>query len=233
MLPHHISFSAAIYFWRIYQLEKGKDRDKELEEVYPYILLSNFIFLLSIFLNIGILWNFIYDTSGLVVLGFLTILFFSVHSYFQTIICKIAILRNENQLITKEELMEFGKFVASSTVAGFKLLSSVATLKLIEELEDIFEEFQTHDQDTNFDDNNYQKNNYQHEKPNSSSETLESILNKYDIPLKADESYITKRFRSLAKEYHPDSPTGDAEMFKELWTDKQRFIKILKSNQAA
>lgn len=123
----------------------------------------------------------------------------------------MAILRNEDQWITKEELKELGKFVTSAAVTGFLFLSSIATLKLIEELENIFDEFSTNDQDTT-----YHENNYQDEKTNSSMENLESILNKYDIPVNADESYIAKRFRALAKEYHPDSPTGDAKRFKEM-----------------
>lgn len=36
---------------------------------------------------------------------------------------------------------------------------------------------------------------------------------------------MTTAFRALAKRYHPDAPTGDAEKFKEIATAKEEALQ--------
>lgn len=248
-MPIRFRMGAAFYFWKIYNLKKGKERDQKLGGIFPYIAPSNFIFTFFTILALVTVGYPLFNTSVLVVSGLLTIIVYAIQSYIQTIICELAILRNTDQWITKEELVELGKFVASTAITGFVFLSSFATLKLINELENIFSELADNDfnkinnqeeiyqnnssQEENYQEEAFQNGNYQDEKVSSYMADIESIFYKYNIPLEADESFIIKRFRALAKEYHPDSPTGDAERFKEIWKDKQRFVEILKANQAA
>jgi len=49
------------------------------------------------------------------------------------------------------------------------------------------------------------------------------ILSRLDLPINADENNIKKRFRALAKKYHPDAG-GDAAMFIEL---RENYNKLL------
>lgn len=50
-----------------------------------------------------------------------------------------------------------------------------------------------------------------------------SILSKLGLPANADEFSVKKRFRELAKKYHPDSG-GDAEMFIELMNNYRALL---------
>lgn len=49
------------------------------------------------------------------------------------------------------------------------------------------------------------------------------ILSRLDLPLNADETTIKKRFRELAKKYHPDTG-GNAEKFIELMDDYKKLL---------
>lgn len=49
------------------------------------------------------------------------------------------------------------------------------------------------------------------------------ILSRLDLPSNADEATIKKRFRELAKKYHPDTG-GNAEKFIELMEDYKRLL---------
>ncbi|WIV21191.1 J domain-containing protein [Paenibacillus polygoni] len=49
------------------------------------------------------------------------------------------------------------------------------------------------------------------------------ILSKLGIPTNADENSIKKRFRELAKKYHPDTG-GDASMFIELMDNYKKLM---------
>lgn len=50
-----------------------------------------------------------------------------------------------------------------------------------------------------------------------------SILSKLGLPAHADEVSVKKRFRELAKKYHPDSG-GDAQMFIELMNNYKALL---------
>ncbi|RKN85773.1 J domain-containing protein [Paenibacillus ginsengarvi] len=50
------------------------------------------------------------------------------------------------------------------------------------------------------------------------------ILSRLDLPFHADETSIKKRFRELAKKYHPDAG-GDAAMFMELMDHYRKLLR--------
>jgi len=54
-------------------------------------------------------------------------------------------------------------------------------------------------------------------------EELEEALNTLGLPKLITESEIKKRYRDLAKEYHPDLPTGDSKKMQEI----QRAYEVL------
>ncbi|MGZ9583093.1 J domain-containing protein [Paenibacillus marinisediminis] len=50
------------------------------------------------------------------------------------------------------------------------------------------------------------------------------ILSRLDLPFNADETTIKKRFRELAKKYHPDAG-GDAATFIELMNNYRKLLR--------
>lgn len=88
--------------------------------------------------------------------------------------------------------------------------------------------------DTSYDDDkdeqNYSKE-YQKQREDffnqyySSENELEKALKRLDLPKETtDLKIIKKRYRELAKRYHPDTETGNAEHFKQLVSDFE-YIK--------
>jgi DnaJ-class molecular chaperone len=62
---------------------------------------------------------------------------------------------------------------------------------------------------------------------------VKCIFKKHDIPENADIDTIKKRFRKLAKKYHPDMPTGDEKSFIALREDLEFLIGYFESRKSA
>lgn len=210
-----------MFFWSYYNEEEGHERDLKLEQIYKYILVSNIFS--------GILFYFTVIPGLFVVTGvpaiavfglFAFTIGFIVQTVFQIKTCYKAIKRNAGIESLRKEIKKVYTFVKDFTI----LLSGSILYDLEELLKEFFSEDFTQNQTSNksYD---YEKN----QKNDNKNSKIEHIFNKYSLSPDSDEKTIRKQFRLLAKEYHPDMPTGDARKFMNLKEDIEYLIEYIKT----
>lgn len=247
LLSSKIEFTAAFHFWSYYNMEKGKDRDQKLAELEPWLFLSNFAYATLLLLITGFLAA-IRDEPGLVVLCFIIVGAFIIQYHYQRGICGFAILRSKDQMLKKSDLIDlasefldglediFGAFFKDNE----EYVSSSQHEKQQKNEEQSTDDKSTDEKNTDEKSKFYRNNQQNNENDSTFSNSgftsmsmVEEILKKYNIPIDADKKIINKHYRSLAKEYHPDSPTGDSAKFIELGKDIEFLIESLKIKQSA
>lgn len=213
----------SILFWDYYLSEPGPQRDLKLEKIFPNIVPSNLIVGMLVFSLVAFFTVANESSPVLVVLSVIAVL---ASTIFQYKTCWEATKRVHEIGSLREAFKD--------TFLALGIIPLIMAEELIKGLDDVINEFFA---DAEYEDENYQqqqqryREQYQTNRQSSYDESSEAkrIFNKYDLAFDSDIEIINKRFRSLAKQYHPDMPTGDEKLFIELREDLYFLREYTKS----
>lgn len=229
---------SSIYFWKVYfKKEEDSIKDEKLSKIVN-LLPSNLILFFALFM--GIMSLFINEETGMIHYNptpvFILCLFlFILHFSFQYRTCYNALKRVIGISSLRAEVKKGLSFLKDFSILSIEFL--------VEDLKDVIDEFfegydernntQQESQKSNHNKQNqsYSNENYSDHKANQSD--IEKIFIKYNIPQDSGKDEIKRIFRSLAKKYHPDMPTGDEKLFIELREDLEYLIKHLNMSASA
>lgn len=232
------SIFSSLIFWKYYFEKKGSIRRDQKLISLTNLIPSNLILFFALF--IFTMW-LLTDRGtrpyyGSPIPFFIVYLLIAISQLiFQMKSCINAYKRISGIQSIRMEIKEF--FVSLHNVSSF-VLRGLAGI-LVDELQNILDEFfngyeenKQAEQQNNSYSNQYHEQNRQHSynqrEPDIESKIIK-IFNKYDIPQDSQLKEIKKRFRLLAKKYHPDMPTGDQKKFIELREDLEFLINYLKT----
>jgi hypothetical protein len=222
-----MSFLAWLLFWKYYREEDSSNKDLKLVKVRANLIISNgFLFILLAFLA----------SVGGIFKGIAISLIFCmfIQFIFQNKITYKAWKRVNGITSLRKELKEvFGEFaiLSSALVAGL-------ANGLVDEFMKIIDEFYGNYQEKEKGYKYYKEQSYKNETKYNANHDEESvevkrIFKKYNVYPNSDLKIIKKHFRSLAKKYHPDMPTGDEKLFMELREDLEYLMQYFKRNVSA
>ncbi|PPA71809.1 J domain-containing protein [Jeotgalibacillus proteolyticus] len=250
---------AWLVFWD-YHNEKDEDkRNNQLAKLLPFLLFSQITFLIGVLLILSLLDNQSDEVVSL--MGILLSIVGVIQFFFQQSVCynafqkssKIKSLKNS----TKKTISLMGNL--SVLVVGGLILEFEEIIsdfyKGYEEDSRNKNENSTHSNyygdrngskaykestgNNDYEDSTY-SNSYEEDNTNSNTNdyknetnNLEHIYIKYELPLDTDVTTIKKRFRTLAKQLHPDMPQGDEKLFIELREDMYFLMDYLKLKASA
>lgn len=221
-----------LVFWKYYREKLGPERDLKLISLGKYLITSNFVvFSALMFLTFFMFVNTVSPVPFLIVvaIGGIWHFIFQFREFFSA-------AKRDSGIDESESLSDvLGEgFKIAALFAGALALGTAAEIAkgLGNFIEELFGDYE--------DKNNHQEQRYQEQdsqnkttdNSNYNDDKFKSILMKYDLSWDSDMATIKKRFRSLAKKYHPDMPTGDEKRFIELREDLLFFKEYteLKAN---
>lgn len=213
---------SSVLFWKYYHEEEGYERDVKLQEINPYLFPSNALLAGAISGLINVIMP---ETAAGGLLTFLTIIVMIGQFIFQGWTGDQAIKRNLKRELGIESFKELFK----ESFTFLKNISVLFSASLIYSFASILDEFFADYEEEDKNDHSYYESNNETKKDKSNK--IETIFVKYDIPSDADEKVISKRFRALSKQYHPDMPNGDEKKFIELKKDIEFLLNFIKENR--
>jgi hypothetical protein len=236
---------SCLLFWKYFFEEKGSERDLKLKEIHKGWFVSNKILFLAALLFYKLdIYNGVIFTILVILIIWQSIFQFKTNYKAIKRVYGVESLRKE----LKEGFSDL-KFITGVVLKG-------VGEDLVDELKKIIDEFyvdykeksntyqeqsyranqeQTRKEKSSFNKewNNKETTNFDNDNDNDETSEIERILIKYDLMDCTDLGVIKKRFRNLAKKYHPDMPTGDEKSFIELREDMEYLMKYYKRNMSA
>lgn len=200
-----------ILFWRYYFSKDTYRREVMIYEcvLFHRLLFSHIVFVISIMVLIQA--NFSNDDSNAGSLVFMLIFFSAIHWIAQLVI-GIPYYSKEDLKRSKERWAAYNEYL--------KTLPRTSFDDFMDDLIGVFFGNNQSSQTTSQKGKN--RKNHSEERPNISAEKneVEKILLRFDLPSDTrDFLIVKKRFKQLAKRYHPDMPNGNEAMFKTLMLD--------------
>lgn len=191
-------------FWKYLNEDESYERDQKIFESYSSLGFSNMVFGGLIFSVLSICRYLILHVDGLSYLLFNFAIGIGLFHYAIQYIAGRSIYRRVRQARWEAAKRDFSD-----------LLNKIKeNFNKEEHWEELHEENYGKDEEEN---ESYFKDDYSQGKSNND---VKEILKKFDLPLNTtDIKIIKKRYRHLAKKYHPDMPDGNEVLFKQVVLD--------------
>jgi hypothetical protein len=190
--------SSCILFWKYYKEKESYERDQKLYNCYSELLVSNIVLGVAL-MGLIIILGLLFGSSGTVTEFLLkaNMILCAVH-YFLQYFTGLDIYRRVKRVKMKAAIED--------AKAAFKAIFGEN-----ENTENDHQNFKGKFSD-------YFEDVFNQEY--SELDEISKILNKFDLPTDTrDMVIIKKRYRQLAKKFHPDMANGNADLFKQLVLD--------------
>lgn len=211
-------FFGWLTYWKYYYLdEKGPERDEKIVEMTGTLIPSNLFFGTLVGLLYGLSLGFYPVIPPSWPMGFILVLFYTAwvfHFFYQQTVHWREVKKIMEIRSFREEFQNFKDGISLIGAVSLDLLSDAAS-----SFEDILEEFFFGHKNEKSHQDTYSSHQEHQDDYRDEEDRVAHILMKYDLEPDSHTDVIKKHFRSLAKKYHPDMPTGDEKRFIELRED--------------